>query len=137
MHIQSRTGISLFSAEKLDGFTIVEYYGIVSGQSIMGVNFMKDWFARVRDVAGGRVRGYENALEEAMGVALEQMAVRADKQGANAVIAIDIDTGAMGAGMLMASCYGTAVRIVRTGLTAHQPDSSGSFNTQYEYRSLA
>lgn len=77
----------------------------------MGANFMRDFFARIRDVAGGRVGGYESALEDATGVALEQMALRAEKKGANAVIAIDVDTGAMGPRMLMASCYGTAVRI--------------------------
>lgn len=111
--VQARTGISLSTAERLEGYSIVEYHGLVSGQSIMGVNFVKDFFARIRDVAGGRVRGYENALEDAMGVALEQMALRAERLGANAVIAIDIDTGAIGPRMLMSSCYGTAVRVER------------------------
>jgi uncharacterized protein YbjQ (UPF0145 family) len=109
--VQALTGIHLLTAEKLEGYKIVEYYGLVSGQSIMGANFIKDFFARIADTFGGRVSGYERALDGAMGVALEQMALRASKKGANAVIAIDIDTGAMGGRMLMASCYGTAVLI--------------------------
>jgi uncharacterized protein YbjQ (UPF0145 family) len=111
--VQARTGISLSTAERLEGYRIVDYHGLVSGQSVMGVNFVKDFFARIRDVAGGRVRGYESGLDDAMGVALEQMALRAEQLGANAIIAIDVDTGSIGPRMLMASCYGTAVRLER------------------------
>lgn len=108
--IQARTGIHLFTAEKLEGYRIVEYYGLVSGQGVLGANFIKDFLAGIADTFGGRVNGYERSLEGAMAVALEQMAVRAGQKGANAVIAIDIDTNAIGR-MLMASCYGTAVII--------------------------
>jgi uncharacterized protein YbjQ (UPF0145 family) len=109
--VQARTGIYLLTANTLEGYELVEYYGFVSGQSIIGANFIKDFFARIRDSAGGRVSGYERALDGALGNALEQMALRAQSYGANAIIAIDVDTGTMGPKMLMASCYGTAVLV--------------------------
>ena len=109
--VQDRTGILLLTAEKLEGYKVVDYLGLVSGQSVMGANFMKDFFARLRDVAGGRVRGYERSLDDAIGAAVEEMALNAEKRGANAVIAIDMETGSMGTGMLLATCLGTAVRI--------------------------
>jgi uncharacterized protein YbjQ (UPF0145 family) len=109
--VQANTGVYLLTADSLEGYEIVEYYGFVSGQSIIGANFIKDFFARIRDSAGGRVSGYERALDAAVGNALEQMALRAKGYGANAIIAIDVDTGNMGPKMLLASCYGTAVLV--------------------------
>lgn len=126
---QARTGIYLVTAEHLEGYTITDYYGLVSGQSIMGANFIKDYVARIVDTVGGRVRGYESALDDALDAALEKMALKAKEQGANAVIAIDVDTGAMGPRMLMASCYGTAVRIVAKDVPAGP-------ERQYQFDSL-
>lgn len=112
--VQDRTGILLTTTPILEGYRIVDYCGVVGGQSVIAANFIKDFFARVRDVAGGPVGGYETALHRAMSAALEQMALRAERMGANAVIGIDIDTGSVGPRMLTASSYGTAVRIERT-----------------------
>lgn len=106
--VQERTGVYLLSAETLEGWSIVEYYGLVSGRAIMGANFIKDFFARVADVTGGRVGGYERALAAAEAQALEQMARAA---GANAVIAVRMNSSAIGARMLMSQCWGTAVRV--------------------------
>lgn len=109
--IQEKTGVFLLTGERLEGYRIAEYYGLVNGQSVMGANFIKDYMAGIADKFGGRAKGYEEALDGAVNVALEQMAIRARDSGANAVIAIDIDTGGIHETMLMASCYGTAVLV--------------------------
>jgi uncharacterized protein YbjQ (UPF0145 family) len=109
--VQEKTGVFLLTAETLVGYHIAEYYGLVNGQSVMGANFLKDYMAGIADKFGGRAKGYENALDGAVNVALEQMAMRAKEWGANAVIAIDVDTSGIHETMLMASCYGTAVLI--------------------------
>lgn len=110
--VQTKTGIFLLTVDTVSNYEIVEYFGLVTGKAIMGANFVKDFFARVRDTIGGRVSGYEGAIGGAMEGALLEMAMEAKSLGANAVIGIDIKTGTADQRLLMASCAGTAVRIV-------------------------
>ncbi|MBQ7318250.1 MAG: YbjQ family protein [Phascolarctobacterium sp.] len=95
----------------LQGKEIVEYKGLVFGEVVSGVNIFKDMFSGIRDVIGGRSGAYEGEIEEARDKALEEMAKRAEKMGANAVIAVDVDYEVLGEknGMLMVSVSGTAV----------------------------
>ena len=96
----------LTTTPTVEGHSIREYRGIVCGEVVAGVNFIKDFI-------GGRSGSYENELIEAREKALEEMSDRARELGANAVVGIDIDYEALGAdnGMLMATASGTAVVI--------------------------
>lgn len=94
----------------LENGTIVEYKGIVSGEIVAGVNFIKDFGASIRNIVGGRSGGYENELNDARIKAIREMEIRAQQLGANAVVGVDIDYETFGnAGMLMVSASGTAV----------------------------
>ncbi len=94
----------------LENGIIVEYKGIVTGEVVAGVNFLKDIGASFRNIVGGRSSGYESELEEARFKAIKEMEERAAKMGANAVVGVDIDYETFGnAGMLMVSVSGTAV----------------------------
>lgn len=89
-----------------------EYLGVVTGETIIGANFIKDFFAGIRDIVGGRSGSYEKVLREAKDSALREMEERARRLGADAVIGIDIDYETIGQGnsMIMVTCSGTAVR---------------------------
>jgi len=89
----------------------VEYKGIVSSEVIVGVNLVKDFFASITDIFGGRSGTYENELIRAREEALQELQNRAALIGANAVVGIDIDYEVLGANgsMLMVSVTGTAV----------------------------
>lgn len=90
--------------------TITEYKGIVSGEIVAGVNFIKDWGASIRNLVGGRSAGYEEELIKAREEALSEMQSRAAQLGANAVVGVDVDYEVLGQGnMLMVSATGTAV----------------------------
>ena len=91
----------------------MEYKGVVFGEVITGVNFLKDFAASIRNFVGGRSGSYENELVEARQNAMDEMAQRALSMGANAVVGIDIDYEVLGAdnGMLMVTASGTAVII--------------------------
>jgi len=97
----------------LDGIRILRYHGVVSGESIYGANVFKDFMASIRDIVGGRAGAYERILKEGRDTALNEMAAEAMRMGANAVIGVDIDYGAVGASesMLMVTATGTAVTI--------------------------
>jgi uncharacterized protein YbjQ (UPF0145 family) len=95
----------------IEGRPIQEYAGVVTGEAIMGANVVRDFFASITDIVGGRSGAYESKLKEARDVAIEEMKNQAARLGANAVVAIDIDYEVVREGMLMVAVSGTAVRI--------------------------
>lgn len=90
---------------------IVKYLGIVSGEAILGANFLKDFFASITDIVGGRSAEYEKELSKAKSIALKEMEDSAKNLGANAIVGVDLDYETIGANgsMLMVSVSGTAV----------------------------
>lgn len=95
----------------VEGRRVSEYLGVVSGDAVVGANLFRDFFARVRDVVGGRAGGYEKALQGAKDAAMADMVEAARARGANAVLAVDLDYETIGDSMLMVSVNGTAVRL--------------------------
>lgn len=95
----------------IDGKRIVEYKGIVFGEIVSGVDFVKDIAASFSNFFGGRSGSYEQELIEARQNAIREMEQRAQAMGANAVVGVDIDYEVLGAnnGMLMVTASGTAV----------------------------
>jgi uncharacterized protein YbjQ (UPF0145 family) len=97
----------------LEGRRITRYLGIASGEAIVGANIVRDLFASVRDIVGGRAGAYENVLQNAREMALTEMRESASAMGANAVVGVDLDYETVGQGgsMLMVCASGTAVVI--------------------------
>ena len=96
----------------IEGRRITRYLGIVTGEAIIGANIFSDFFARVRDIVGGRAGAYESTLRDARREAFAELEAEAARLGADAIIGIDIDYEVVGQGgsMLMVSVSGTAVR---------------------------
>jgi len=103
----------LSTTTQIEGYPIREYKGIVTGETIIGANFMKDLFAGIRDIVGGRSSSYEKVLRKAKDTAMQEMIERAQEMGANAIVGIDIDYETIGESnsMLMVATSGTAVVI--------------------------
>lgn len=103
----------LTTTNNIEGKRIVTYHGIVSGETIIGANIIRDLFAGIRDIVGGRSNAYEEVLKEAKEAALREIEEAARAKGANAVIAIDLDYETVGSSgsMLMVTAAGTAVTI--------------------------
>jgi len=97
----------------LEGKKITEYKGIVFGEVISGVDFIKDFAAGLTNFFGGRSGSYEGELIEAREKAIAEMINRAQDLGANAVVGVDIDYEVLGQGnnMLMVTASGTAVKV--------------------------
>ena len=104
----------LTNTNTIEGRQITQNYGIVSGETIIGANMFKDFFAGIRDIVGGRAGSYESVLREAKEIAMKEMSEQAKSMGANAVIGIDLDYETVGANgsMLMVTAAGTAVKYV-------------------------
>lgn len=105
----------LTTTPSVEGHQIVSYNGIVTGEAIMGANIVRDLFAGITDIIGGRSGAYEEKLQDARNVALQELEQKAVHLGANAVVGIDLDYEVIGKNgtMLMVSASGTAVTITK------------------------
>ncbi len=101
------------TTSRLEGKPAQEYLGIVTGEAIIGANIVKDLFAGIRDIVGGRAGSYEDALRSARQEAIRDMAQEAESRGANAVVGVDLDYEVVGnrGSMLMVTASGTAIRV--------------------------
>jgi uncharacterized protein YbjQ (UPF0145 family) len=99
------------TTNNLDKREVKTYLGIVTGEAILGANIFRDFFAGIRDIVGGRSGAYEKELQSARKIAFEEMEMKANSVGANAIIGIDLDYETIGANgsMLMVTVSGTAV----------------------------
>lgn len=98
------------TTQSVEGHTIKEYRGIVFGEVVDGIDFIKDFSAGLRNIFGGRSETYENELIEARQQALNEMEQRALQKGANAVVGVRLDYEPLGeGGMMMVIASGTAV----------------------------
>ena len=89
----------------VEGRTIRDYKGVVTGETIIGANFVKDFFASIRSGS------YEKVLREAKDTSMREMEERAQAMGANAIVGVDLDYETIGkeSSMLMVCTSGTAV----------------------------
>lgn len=97
----------------LEGRPVKTYHGIVAGEAIVGANVVRDFFASITDVIGGRAGAYEEVLGRAREEALAEMTDRAADLGANAIVGVDLSYEAVGqtGSMLMVTATGTAVSV--------------------------
>ncbi len=95
----------------LENREIIEYKGLVFGEVVAGANIIRDFFAGIRDIIGGRSGAYEGKLNEARRDALRELEIAAQKIGANAVVGVSLDYQSMGGnkGMFIVVATGTAV----------------------------
>ena len=97
----------------VQGKDVTHYHGVVCGETILGANIVKDLFASIRDIVGGRAGAYEEELRRARDIAFAEMSRAAEELGANAIVGVDVDYETVGStgGMLMVSVNGTAVTL--------------------------
>lgn len=93
----------------LEGKTIKEYRGVIFGEVISGIHYMKDLTASITNMVGGRAEEYEQELVDARAEAISEMMGRAQKIGANAIVGVKIDIETINGSMLMVTASGTAV----------------------------
>lgn len=103
----------LTTTNNIEGRSVVEYKALVTGETIIGANIFRDFFAGIRDIVGGRAASYEKVLKEAKDTAIKEMIDRAREFGADAIIGIDLDYETLGEGngMMMVTASGTAVKL--------------------------
>ena len=103
----------LTSSNTLETKKIIEYKGLVTGESLIGANIYKDLFSGVRDVVGGRTSQYEEELQKARDIALTSMEEKAESLGANGIVGLKISYDNLGGTMgntILVTAYGTEIK---------------------------
>ena len=102
------------TAPYVEGYRITHYGPLVASEAVMGTNIFRDYFAKVRDLVGGRSGAIQTALADARQQVLQELTQQAQQAGCNAIIAVDIDYGDISGkdkNMLIVAAQGTAVKL--------------------------
>jgi uncharacterized protein YbjQ (UPF0145 family) len=105
----------LSTTDVIQGAIVEGYLGVVTAEVVYGSNALRDFFAGIRDIIGGRTASYERVFEQGQREALAELERRAQSVGANAVVGIKVDTGTINLDqtgvLLLITATGTAVRL--------------------------
>ncbi len=103
------------TTDVVQGAEIQAYLGIVTAEVVYGTNALRDFFAGIRDVMGGRTGSYEKVFEQGQREAIAELEKRAQRLGANAIVGIEVDTGTINVDqsgvLLLITAIGTAVKL--------------------------
>jgi uncharacterized protein YbjQ (UPF0145 family) len=107
--------VIITTTDVVQGRTVESYLGVVTAEVVYGSNALRDFFAGIRDVIGGRTGSYERVFQRGQREALEELEQRASGLGADAVIGVEIDTGTINVddkgALLLITATGTAVKL--------------------------
>ncbi|HNP36125.1 MAG TPA: YbjQ family protein [Woeseiaceae bacterium] len=111
MDLSSSEGMTLSNTETIPGKTIIEFYGVVTGNTVRAKNIGKDILAVLKNIVGGELKAYTELLQESRLEATERMVAQAKSMGANAVVNVRFATSSISQGASELFAYGTAVRV--------------------------
>lgn len=95
----------------VEGHTIEEYFGVVTGEMVLGTGFFSGFGAGVSDLLGVEADQYRNKLIEARKVAMRRVIVESLYLGGNALIGVDIDYIVFMNDLMGITITGTSVKI--------------------------
>jgi uncharacterized protein YbjQ (UPF0145 family) len=99
------------NTESIPGRNIVEFYGIVTGNTVRAKHLGRDFMAGLKNIVGGELKGYTELLQDSRKEATERMIEQAQSMGANAVVNVRFATSSIAQGAAELFAYGTAVRV--------------------------
>ena len=111
MSPQSAYSIILSNTETVPGKKIVEFYGVVTGNTVRAKHIGRDLMAGLKNIVGGELKGYTELLQDSRNEATERMIEQAQSMGANAVVNVRFATSSITQGAAELFAYGTAVRV--------------------------
>ena len=107
----SSDSIAISNTESIPGRTIVEFYGVVTGNTVRAKHVGRDIMAGLKNIVGGELKGYTELLQDSRKEATDRMIEHAVSMGANAVVNVRFATSSISQGAAELFAYGTAVRV--------------------------
>lgn len=103
--------MEISNTESIPGRTIVEFYGVVTGNTVRAKHIGRDIMAGLKNIVGGELVGYTELLQDSRNEATQRMIQQAESMGANAVVNVRFATSSISQGAAELFAYGTAVRV--------------------------
>lgn len=107
----SSSAMAISNTESIPGRNIVEFYGVVTGNTVRAKHVGRDIMAGLKNIVGGELKGYTELLQDSRKEATERMIEQAQSMGANAVVNVRFATSSISQGAAELFAYGTAVRV--------------------------
>lgn len=111
MNSVNNQSMVISNTESIPGRTIVEFYGVVTGNTVRAKHVGRDIMAGLKNIVGGELKGYTELLQDSRKEATERMIEQAASMGANAVVNVRFATSSISQGAAELFAYGTAVRV--------------------------
>ena len=99
------------NTESIPGRQIVEFYGVVTGNTVRAKHVGRDIMAGLKNIVGGELKGYTELLQDSRKEATDRMIQQAQSMGANAVVNVRFATSSISQGAAELFAYGTAVKV--------------------------
>ncbi|MDH3619436.1 MAG: YbjQ family protein [Gammaproteobacteria bacterium] len=103
--------MEISNTDSIPGRTIVQFYGVVTGNTVRAKHIGRDIMAGLKNIVGGELVGYTELLQDSRNEATERMIQQAQSMGANAVVNVRFATSSIAQGAAELFAYGTAVRV--------------------------
>jgi len=103
--------MEISNTENIPGRRIVEFYGIVTGNTVRAKHIGRDIMAGLKNIVGGELVVYTELLQDSRNEATERMIQQAQSMGANAVVNVRFATSSIAQGAAELFAYGTAVKV--------------------------
>lgn len=101
----------LATTDGVAGREVAEVLGLVRGSTVRAKHIGSDIVAGLRNLVGGEVKEYASLLRGAREQALDRMIAEAEALGADAVVAVRMETSTITQAASEVIAYGTAVRL--------------------------
>ena len=105
------------TTDVIQGAVVDSYLGIVTAEVVYGSNALRDFFAGIRDIIGGRTASYERVFERGQRDAISELEQRAERLGADAVLGVRVSTDTINIDetgvLLLITATGTAIKLAR------------------------
>jgi len=101
----------LTTGYNFDGYKIVKYISVISGNVVLGTGLFSEFFASIDDVLGTTSTPFENKMEKAKETAINKLVLKSATIGGNALIGVDFDFFTLNNNMIAVSANGTSVVI--------------------------
>lgn len=103
--------MDISNTESIPGRNIVQFYGVVTGNTVRAKHIGRDIMAGLKNIVGGELVGYTELLQDSRKEATDRMIEQAQSMGANAVVNVRFATSSISQGAAELFAYGTAVRV--------------------------
>ena len=100
------------TSDAIPGREIAETIGLVTASSVRARHVGRDILAGLKNLVGGEIGAYQQLLIESREQALAGLEADAERQGADAIVALRMATASVAQGAAEVLVYGTAVRLV-------------------------